>query len=75
MCGSRFYLNGRAAPAILFHLRHPLAGHLVGVISGANGDLILDAALTLQLLTAVTAEVKETAFCQPHSRVLQRRFL
>lgn len=58
MCGSRFDLDGRAAPAVLLHLRHPLTGHLVGVISGAHGDLVLDDALTFQLLAAVAAKQK-----------------
>lgn len=54
--GSGFDLDGRAAPAVLLHLRHPLAGHLVGVVGGAHGDLVLDAALALQLLAAVAVE-------------------
>lgn len=58
MCGSRFDLNGRAAPAVLLHLRHPLTGHLVGVVGGTHCDLVLDDALTFQLLAAVTAEQK-----------------
>lgn len=57
--GSGFDLDGRAAPAVLLHLRHPLAGHLVGVVGGAHGDLVLDAALALQLLAAVAVEQGE----------------
>lgn len=52
---SRFDLDGRAAPAVLLHLRHPLAGHLVGVISGTHGDLVLDDALDFQLVAAAAA--------------------
>lgn len=60
MCGSRFDLNGRAAPAVLLHLRHPLTGHLVGVIRGTHCDLVLDDTLTFQLLMAVTAKQKHS---------------
>lgn len=56
MCGSRFDLDGRAAPAVLLHLRHPLAGHLVGFICGTHCNLVLDDALTFQLLATVTAK-------------------
>lgn len=56
MCCSRFDLNGGAAPAVLLHLRHPLTGHLVGVVGGTHGDLVLDAALTFQLLSSVTTK-------------------
>lgn len=56
MCCSRFDLNGRATPTVLLHLRHPLAGHLVGIIGGTHSDLVLDAALTFQLLAAVTTK-------------------
>ena len=55
MCGSRFDLYGGATPAVLLHLGHPLAGHLVGVLCGTHGDLVLDDTLTFQLLAAVTA--------------------
>lgn len=51
----RFDLDGRAAPAVLLHLGHPLAGHLVGVVGGAHGDLVLDDALAFQLLAAAAA--------------------
>lgn len=61
MCGSRFDLNGRTAPAVLLHLRHSLTGHLVGFVGGTHGDLVLDYALTFQLLTAVTARQKHRA--------------
>ena len=59
--GSRFDLNGRAAPAVLFHLRHPLTGHLVGVVGGTHCDLVLDDALTFQLLATVAAKQKHRA--------------
>lgn len=52
---SGFDLDGRAAPAVLLYLGHPLAGYLVGVISGAHGDLVLDDALDLQLLATAAA--------------------
>lgn len=52
---SRFDLDGRAAPAVLLHLGHPLASHLVGVVGGAHGDLVLDDALAFQLLAAAAA--------------------
>lgn len=61
MCGSGFDLDGGAAPAVLLHLRHPLTGHLVGVVRGAHCDLVLDDALTFQLLSAVTAKQKHGA--------------
>lgn len=51
----RFDLDGRAAPAVLLHLGHPLASHLVGVVGGAHGDLVLDDALAFQLLAAAAA--------------------
>lgn len=58
MCGSRFDLNGRAAPAVLLHLRHPLTGHLVRVFGGTHCDFVLDDTLTFQLLVAGTAKQK-----------------
>lgn len=61
MCGSGFDLDGGAAPAVLLHLRHPLAGHLVRVVGGTHCDLVLDDALTFQLLAAVTAKQKHGA--------------
>lgn len=61
MCGSGFDLDGGAAPAVLLHLRHPLAGHLIRVVGGAHCDLVLDDALTFQLLAAVTAKQKHRA--------------
>lgn len=66
MCGSGFDLDGRAAPAVLLHLRHPLTGHLVGVISGAHRDLVLDNPLTFQLLLAVTEKIREVINHEPH---------
>lgn len=60
-CGAGFDLDGRAAPAVLLHLRHPLTGHLVGFISGAHRDLVLDDTLTFQLLAAITAGQKHQA--------------
>lgn len=60
MRGSRFDLDGGATPAVLLRLRHPLAGHLVGVVSGTHGDLVLDDALTFQLLSAVTEHQTKT---------------
>lgn len=59
MCGSGFDLDGRAAPAVLLYLRHPLTSHLVGVIGSTHRDLVLDDTLTFQLLTAVAAKTKE----------------
>lgn len=53
---SGFDLDGRAAPAVLLYLGHPLAGHLVGVVGGAHGDLVLDDALDLQLVAAAAAK-------------------
>lgn len=61
MCSSRFDLYGRVAPAVLLHLRHPLTGHLVGVVGGTHCDLVLDDSLTFQLLASVTAEEKHRA--------------
>ena len=58
MCSSRCDLNGRAAPAVLLHLRHPLTGHLIGVVGGTHCDLVLDDTLTFQLLVALTAKQK-----------------
>lgn len=72
MCGSRFDLNGRAAPAVLLHLRHPLAGHLVGVLCRTHGNLVLDDALTFQLFTAVTARQKHRAV-EPQGSLLAIR--
>lgn len=69
MCGSRFDLNGRAAPDVLLHLRHPLTGHLVGVVGGTHCDLVLDDALTFQLLAAVTEKQKQRAI-EPQSFLL-----
>ena len=48
-------LDGRAAPDVLLHLGHALAGHLVGVVRGAHRDLVLDAALPGQQLPALPA--------------------
>lgn len=52
---SRFDLDGRAAPVVLLYLGHPLSSHLVGVVSGAHGDLVLDDTLDLQLVAAAAA--------------------
>lgn len=68
MRGAGFDLNGGAAPAVLLHLRHPLARHLVGVVGGAHRDLVLDGALTFQLLAAVAAD-------QEHRAIGPRGFL
>lgn len=72
MCGSGFDLDGRAAPAVFLHLRHPLTGHLVGVISGAHRDLVLDDPLTFQLFSAITEKQKQRGYkpqgCKAHSR-------
>lgn len=54
MCGPRFDLDGGASPAVLLHLRHPLAGRLVGLVGGTHCDLVLDDPLTFQLLSAIT---------------------
>lgn len=59
MRGSRFDLDGRAAPAVFLHPKHPLAGHLVGILSGAHRDLVLDDSLTLQFLSAITDQQKQ----------------
>lgn len=67
MCGSWFDLNGGAAPAVFLHLRHPLAGHLVGVISGTHGNLVLNHTLTFQLLAAVAAKHKHPVTAPPGS--------
>lgn len=56
MCDSWFDLDGRATPAVLLHLRHPLTGHLIGVFCGTDRDLVLDDALTVQLLSSITAQ-------------------
>lgn len=58
MSASRFDLDGGAAPAVLLHLRHPLAGQLIGVVSGAHCDLVLDDPLTFQLLSAITEKAE-----------------
>lgn len=52
---SGFDLDGRAAPVVLLYLGHPLSSHLVGVISGAHGDLVLDDTLDLQVVAAAAA--------------------
>lgn len=59
MWGSGFNLDGGAAPTVFLHLRHPLAGHLVGVVSGTHSDLVLDDPLTFQLLSAITEKQKQ----------------
>lgn len=51
----RLDLDGCAAPDVLLHLRHALAGRLVGVVRGAHRDLVLDAALALQVIPALPA--------------------
>lgn len=51
----RFNLNRWAAPDVLLHLRHTFTGRLVWVICGTNRDLVLDAALALQAVPALTA--------------------
>lgn len=56
MRDSWFDLDGRATPAVLLHLRHPLTGHLIGVFCGTDRDLVLDDALTVQLLSSITAQ-------------------
>lgn len=45
-----------AAPDVLLHLRHALSGCLVGVVSGANRDLVLNAALALQVIPALPVQ-------------------
>lgn len=60
-------LDGRAAPAVLLHLGHPLAGHLVGVVSGAHGDLVLDDALHFQLVAATAGNGRSGDPLEPQS--------
>lgn len=52
----RLDLDCCAAPDVLFHLRHALSGCLVGVVSGANRDLVLNAALALQVIPALPVQ-------------------
>lgn len=49
----RLDLNCWAAPDVLLHLRHALPGRLVGIVCGANCDLVLNAALALQVIPAL----------------------
>ncbi len=49
----RLDLNGGAAPDVLLHLRHALPGRLVGVVCGTNCDLVLNAALALQVIPSL----------------------
>lgn len=46
-------LNCCAAPDVLLHLRHAFPGRLVGVVCSTNCDLILYAALALQVIPAL----------------------
>lgn len=52
----RLDLDRRAAPDVLLHLRHTLSGRLVGVVSGAHRDLVLNAALALQVIPALPVQ-------------------
>ena len=60
MCGPRFDLNGRAAPAVLLYLAHPLPGQLVRVVSGTHCDLVLDPGQAVQLNSALTGRIQRT---------------
>lgn len=51
-----FDLNCRAAPDVLLHLGHALSGRLVGVVCGTNCDLVLNAALALQVIPALPVQ-------------------
>lgn len=57
--GSRFDLDGWATPDVLFHLRHTLAGHLVGIVGGTHRDFVLNTALTFQMLPAISKKIQE----------------
>jgi len=52
MCG--FDLNGWATQDVFFHLRHALAGHLVGIVGGTHRDFVLNTALTFQMIPAIS---------------------
>lgn len=51
-----FDLNCCAAPNVLLHLRHALSGRLVRVVGGTNCDLVLNAALALQVIPALPVQ-------------------
>lgn len=56
-------LDRCAAPYVLLHLRHSLPGGLVGVVCGAHCDLVLNAALTLQVVLAPPVWRKKKQIC------------
>lgn len=49
----RLDLNCWAAPDVLLHLRHALPGCLIGVVCSTNCDLVLNAALALQVIPSL----------------------
>lgn len=71
--------DGASAPSLLFRLCHALSCLLVGVISGAYCDLVLDAAQAVQVYIPMAAKQEEVSPsgatgampCQP--RLLQER--